>query len=143
MVRLPESPQDVSEMYERLKQILVDLVKICIGFLKHPYFRTDPSEHNRLRLIFTILGKRATLERERRLACSIADQLHSADFLTLLSPQERARLHSANDGLVWYLLKRVVVDRLPYGSSELDCAVQRACVHLLDAMYAMWRITEV
>ena len=132
----------MSEEYERLKQVLADLLRICIGFLKHPYFKSDPSEPYRRRLIFTILGKRASLERKRRLAISIVDQLRDASFLSSLSAEERARLHSANDGFIWYLLKRVVVDRLPYGSSELDCAVQRACVNLLDTMYTMWRITE-
>ena len=142
--RAPSVPLlfDASEEYERLKQILADLLKICIGFIKHPYFQSDSSEANRLGLIFTILRKQSTLDRKRRQAVRIADQLRDVSFLTSLPAQERARLHSANDGLVWYALKGVVVDRLPYGSSELDCAVQRACVNLLDTMYTMWRITE-
>ncbi len=44
--------------------------------------------------------------------------------------------------LVWYILNCIVVNRLPCGSGELDCAVQRVCVHLLDTMYTLWRITE-
>ena len=132
----------LSQEFERLKCILADILRICIGFLKHPYFQKLPSEPNRRRLMYAVLSKRRTLEKKRHLAGTLADRLDRADFLTSLSPQDRASLLSAVDGEGWRMLREVVAERLPSGLSELEYAVQRSCVGLLDVMYRTWNMAD-
>jgi hypothetical protein len=126
--------ENVGEEYETLKRILADILRICISFLNHPYFRSCPSELNRFDLMMTILKRRNVLLDKRRLAIIAVDSLNQADFFASLSAQQRASLHGANDGRIWYLLKLVVGDGLAPGSSELEGAVQRASVAVLDEM---------
>ena len=138
----PQS-QDPAEQHERLKAVFADILHACMDFLRHPYFRSYPAEHNRMGLMIAILRKRRDLHRWRQLAVSAADRLHQADFFASLSSQQRHGLHVANDGLIWYILKRVIADQLPPGSSQLELSLQRSCLLLLDEMYAMWRITDL
>ena len=132
----------LSQEFERLKCILADILRICIGFLKHPYFQKLQSEPNRRRLMYAILSKRWVLEKKRHLAGTLADRLDRADVLTSLPPQDRASLLSAVDGEGWRMLREVVAERLPFGLSELEYAVQRSCVGLLDVMYRTWNMAD-
>ena len=134
--------QDTTAQHTSVKQLFAEVLRTCIGFLRHQYFRSDPSHHNRIYLMITILRKRRSLQRRRCLAFKYGDNLHQVGFFGSLSSTDRAILHSANDGLVWYVLKRLVADRLPPGASELELALQRSCIGLLDEMYLMWRITD-
>ena len=141
---LQENHQDPSEIeeYEKLKRALADVLRTCISFLQHPYFNSNPSEYNRERLIVAILSKRRSLHRKKRLISKAAESLHQANYFASLPSQQRASLHVANDGLIWYILKRVVASRMTPGSGDLELALQRSCIRLLDEMYVMWRITD-
>ena len=130
------------QQFERLKSTLADNLRMCIGFLGHPYFQKRPSELNRYRLMRAVLSKRRALEKKRQLAVDLVDVLLGANFLTSLPSQERASLLDAMDGSIWHTLKLVVLVRLPPGSSELECAVQRSCAGVLDVMGTTWGITE-
>ena len=141
-LRAPPQPRDSTEEYERLKKALVDILHLCVGFLRHPYFKSDPSEYLRERLILAILRKRRSLHRKKQIVVNASERLHQTDFFASLSPQDRASLHGANDGLIWYILKCEISDHLPRGSTELELALQRSCIRLLDEMYVMWRVTD-
>lgn len=129
--------------YEGLKQTLAMVLRICVSFLHHKYFRLDRSEHNRTGLMIAILRKRSSLHRLRQVAFKSVELLNQSHFFASLSSQDRANLYGANDGLIWYILKRVIADQLPPGSSQLERSLQRSCLLLLDEMYAMWRITDL
>lgn len=121
--------------YEKLRRATCDILKVCIGFLRHSHFQF-PREENRIKLITAIISKRSLLLEKSRNAVSTMDLLLHANYFAS-HPQQRVILRSANDGLIWYTLKRVVANRLMPGSSERDRAAQQACIALLDEMCTM------